>query len=105
MPVSPIIQLYLDQFLIFVLLLTRVGSLVMTLPVLATANVPWQVRALLAVAVSLILTPAYWGTPVPQPENLLALAVLLVREIILGLALGMAVMVLLSGMQLAGQII
>lgn len=102
---SPLIHLYLDQFLIFVLVLTRVGSLIMTLPILATANVPWQVRALLAIGISLILTPVYWGSPVPQPENLLALGVLLIRETILGVALGLAVMILLSGMQLAGQII
>ena len=52
---SPLLTLYLDQFLIFVLVLTRVGSLLMTLPVLGTATVPWQVRALLTAAISLIL--------------------------------------------------
>src|SRR4029079_10074523 len=95
----------LDQFLIFVLVLTRVGSLLMTLPVLGTATVPWQVRAFLAVAVSLVLTPLFWGQPVPQPENLLILGTLLAREAILGIALGLAVLILLSGMQRARQLI
>jgi flagellar biosynthesis protein FliR len=102
---SPLLHLYLDQFLIFTLVLTRVGCLLMALPVLGVATVPWQVRALLAVGISLILTPLYWGLPIPPPENLPTLAVLLVREAILGLALGLAVMILLAGMQLAGQII
>src|SRR4051812_17882485 len=102
---SPLLHLYLDQFLIFVLVLTRVGSLLMTLPVLGTATVPWQVRALLAGGISLILTPLFWSQSIPQPENLLMLGVLLAREAILGLALGLAVMILLSGLQLAGQII
>ena len=102
---SPLLTLYLDQFLIFVLVLTRVGSLLMALPVLGTATVPMQVRALLAVGISLILTPLFWGQPVPQPENLLLLAGLMAREAVLGLALGMAVMILLSGMQLAGQLV
>jgi flagellar biosynthetic protein FliR len=102
---SPLLILYLDQFLIFVLVLTRVGSLLMTLPVLGTATVPWQIRAFLAVAVSLVLTPLFWGQTVPQPENLLILGTLLAREAILGIALGLAVLILLSGMQLAGQII
>src|SRR5262249_50780948 len=84
---------------------TRVGSLLMTLPVLGTATTPWQVRALLAGGISLILTPLFWGQLVPQPENLMMLGVLLVRESILGLALGLAVMILLSGLQLAGQVI
>jgi flagellar biosynthesis protein FliR len=103
--VSPLLHLYLDQFLIFTLVLTRVGCLLMTLPVLGTATVPWQIRALLAVAVSLVLTPLYWGQTIPVPENLFVLAPLLVREAVLGLALGLAVMILLSGMQLAGQVI
>jgi flagellar biosynthetic protein FliR len=102
---SPLLTLYLDQFLTFVLVLTRLGCLLMTLPVLGTATVPMQVRALLAVGISLVLTPLFWGQPVPQPENLLVFASLLAREAMLGLALGLAVLILLSGMQLAGQII
>jgi flagellar biosynthesis protein FliR len=103
--VSPLLTLYLDQFLTFVLVLTRLGSLLMTLPMLGTATVPWQVRALFAVAISLVLTPLFWGQSAPRPENLLLLGTLLAREAILGLALGLAVLILLSGMQLAGQII
>lgn len=100
-----LLPLYLNQFLVFTLVLTRVGCLLMTLPMLGTATVPWQIRALLAVGISLVLTPLYWGLTLPPPENLLVLAPLLVREAVLGLALGLAVMILLSGMQLAGQVI
>jgi flagellar biosynthetic protein FliR len=103
--VSSLLPLYLNQFLIFTLVLTRVGCLLMTLPMLGTATVPWQIRALLAVGISLVLTPLYWGLTLPPPENLLVLAPLLAREAVLGLALGLAVMILLSGMQLAGQVI
>ena len=102
---SSLLTLYLDQFLIFVLVLTRVGCLLMSLPVLGSSSVPWQVRALLSIGVSLMLTPLYFGRPIPPPENLLMLGVLIAREAVLGLALGLAVMILLSGMQLAGQII
>ncbi|HEX5106739.1 MAG TPA: flagellar biosynthetic protein FliR [Pirellulaceae bacterium] len=102
---SALLHLYLDQFLIFVLVLTRVGCLLMSLPVLGTASVPMHVRALLAVAISLVITPLYWGLSIPIPENLLDLSLLLVREAELGLALGLAVMILLSGMQLAGQVV
>ena len=101
----PLFHLYLDQFLIFVLVLTRVGSLLMTLPVLGTTTMPMQVRALLAVAIALIIAPLHFGLPIPQPEHLPELALLLAKEALLGLALGLAVMVLLSGMQLAGQVI
>lgn len=102
---SPLLALYLDQFLIFVLVLTRVSSLLMTLPMLGTATVPMQIRGLLAVGISLLIAPLYWGVPIPPPEHLPGLAVLMAREALLGLAIGLAVMVLLSGMQLAGQVV
>jgi flagellar biosynthetic protein FliR len=102
---SPLLLLHLDQFLIFVLILTRVGCLLMTLPVLGTATVPWQIRALLAAGISLMLTPLYWGQSITPPDDLIELGVLLAGEAILGLGLGLAVLILLSGLQLAGQII
>jgi flagellar biosynthetic protein FliR len=102
---SSLLLLYLDQFLIFVLVLTRVGSLLMVLPVLGTATIPLQVRGLLAVAIALIIAPLHFGLPIPPPDHLPELAMLMAKEAILGLALGLAVMVLLSGMQIAGQVI
>lgn len=103
--VSPLLALYLDQFLIFLLVLTRIGSLLLTLPVLGTATVPMQVRVLLAVAISLVIAPLHFGHPLPPPDHLPALALLLAKEAALGSAMGLAVTVLLSGTQLAGQVI
>ena len=102
---SSLLTTYLSQFLVFVLVLTRVGSLLMTLPVLGSNSIPMQVRGLLAVAISLLITPLHWGLSIPQPHNLLDLGLLIAREAVLGLALGGAVMILLSGMQMAGQVI
>ena len=96
---------YLDQFLIFVLVLTRVGALVAALPFVGSQTVPMQVRALLAVALAVVITPLHWGLSPPQPANLVDFAVIIGREALLGLALGSAIMILLSGMQLAGQVI
>jgi flagellar biosynthetic protein FliR len=93
------------QFLVFVLVLTRVGALIATLPVLGSAGIPLQVRALLAAAMAMLIAPLHWGTPIPAPTNLVDLALLLGREAVLGLALGAAITILLSGMQLAGQVI
>src|SRR5207248_221708 len=102
---SSLLTTYLSQFLVFVLVLTRVGSLLMTLPVLGSNTIPLQVRGLLAVAISLLITPLHWGLSIPQPNNLVDMGLLVAREAVLGLALGGAVMILLSGMQMAGQVI
>lgn len=91
--------------LIFLLILSRIGALVMTLPGLGSSGIPWQARAILALGASLLLTPPHWNQPLPPIESLLQLAPLVAREMLLGLALGVAVMILVSGIQLAGQVI
>lgn len=95
---------YFNLFLLFVLVLTRIGALIMTLPVIGAQNIPVQIRAFLAVSISLLITPLYTHVQVGDPGNLINLTVMIGREAVLGLALGTAVMILLSGMQLAGQI-
>ena len=50
---SPLLTLYLNQFLVFVLVLTRIGALVMTLPVLGGSSIPIQIRAFLAIAIAI----------------------------------------------------
>jgi flagellar biosynthetic protein FliR len=99
------LQPFLDQFLLFTLVLTRVSGLFMTLPVIGAQSVPMQFRAFAAVTIALLITPTFWGTPVPDPGNLLGLIVVMGREAVLGLALGLSVNILFSGMQLAGQVI
>jgi len=102
---SPWIAAYLDAFLLFVLVLTRLGSLVMTLPWLGPGMLPWQVRVVLAVTGAMLVTPLFFGQSLPPVENLAMLALLMVREALLGVALGLAISVLVAGMQLAGQAI
>jgi len=101
----PLLQQFADQFLLFTFVLTRVSGLFMTLPVFGAQSVPMQFRAFAAITIALLITPSFWATATPEPGNLISLAVLLGRELVLGLALGLSVNVLFSGMQLAGQLI
>jgi flagellar biosynthetic protein FliR len=100
-----LLQNFIDQFLVFTLVLTRISGLFMTLPVMGTQQIPFQLRALAAVSISLLVAPSFWGASVPDPGNLLGLVVVVGREAVLGLALGVAISILFSGMQLAGQLI
>src|SRR5215212_3694581 len=101
----PLLQSFLDQFLLFTLVLTRVSGLFMTLPVFGAQSIPMQFRGFAAVTIALLITPSFWGNPAPDPGNMVGLFVLLGREAVLGVALGLSVSILFSGMQLAGQLI
>jgi 4-hydroxybenzoate polyprenyltransferase len=52
---SWLFEIYLHQFFTFTLVLTRVSGLVMTAPIFGSSDVPTRVRALLAVALAVLL--------------------------------------------------
>ena len=92
-------------FILFTLVLSRVSGLLMTAPIYGTAEIPLQVRALFALALSLLVFPSQWATALPDPGSLLAYAILLGSELVIGLVLGLGVSILISGIELAGHMI
>ena len=98
-------QLGLQQFLLFTLVLTRVSGLVMAAPIYGTSDVPMQARALLAFALALLITPTQLGVAVVDPGSLANYLVFLGSELLIGLTLGLGVVVLFSGIQLAGDVV
>jgi flagellar biosynthetic protein FliR len=98
-------ELIAQAVLLFTLVLARVGGLLMTAPMFSSLEVPMQVRALLAVAVALIVAPLQWAAAPAPPESLLDATLLVGGEMLIGVALGLGVMILLSGIQVAGQVI
>jgi flagellar biosynthetic protein FliR len=94
-----------DQLLVFTLVLSRVGGLVMTAPAIASPNVPRQARAFLAVAMAALVMPLVWGQAAPAVGNVLNLLVLVGIESLVGVALGLGVTLLFAGIQLAAQVI
>ncbi|NLS97390.1 MAG: flagellar biosynthetic protein FliR [Planctomycetaceae bacterium] len=100
-----IAQLDVAKLLIFTLVLTRVSGLVMTAPIFGSTDVPMRIRALLAMALSVLILPSQWDTPVADPETNVQYAVVLAGELLIGLTLGLGITILFSGFQLAGQLI
>jgi len=96
-------QLDLEKFLLFTLVLTRVSGLTMTAPIYGTNEVPMQVRALLAVALALLITPTQWAVAVEYPGSTIHYLVFIGSELLIGLCLGLGIVILFSGIQLAGQ--
>lgn len=100
-----LLSIYTNQFLVFLLVLTRVGGLVVVAPVWSSRAMPMRVRAFLALGVALIIAPLWWHTPIEHVGNLVHLAMLMACEFALGLSLGLAVMICFAGLELAGQML
>ena len=96
-------QFGLQQFLLFTLVLTRVSGLVMVAPIYGTPDIPVQGRALLAFALSLLIVPTQLGVYVADPGSLANYLVFVGSELLIGLTLGLGVVTLFSGIQLAGD--
>ena len=91
------------QSLTFLLVLARIGGLVATAPIFGTRSVPKKVRFVLAGALALIVTPTQCGSVASQ--KLADFALLLGGELFLGVCLGLGIVILFSGVQLAGGLI
>jgi flagellar biosynthetic protein FliR len=95
----------ISRFLIFTLVLARTSALVMTAPIYGSLALPRQVRALLAVMLTLLVLPVQMNVSLAPVGHILDYARLLVNEVLIGLLLGLGITILLSGIQVAGQIV
>lgn len=102
---AALFELYSHQFLIFVLVLTRLSGVLMLMPVLGAKAIPMRIRGLLAVGLTMIIAPTQWHVPLPEIGSLMQLVVMVGREALIGLSIGLATAILFAGVQLAGQVV
>ena len=82
----------------------RIGAFVMTMPVIGGSFVPRQARLLLAMALTMVITPM---VPLHNDVEFLSLAglVLTFQEVIVGVAMGFAMQLVFDAIALGGQVI
>jgi flagellar biosynthetic protein FliR len=102
----PALETFLiSRFMVFTLVLARTGALVATAPIFGSLALPRRVKALLAVMLSLLVTPIYLNASLPPVDNLPEYLRLMVSEVLIGLLLGLGIQILFSGIQVAGQVV
>jgi flagellar biosynthetic protein FliR len=90
---------------VFALVLARLAGLLIGAPMLIGLRVPLTVRALVVIALALVIAPTQVAALPESPPNLMALALLVGAELLVGLVLGLGVTVTIAGLQLAGSIV
>jgi flagellar biosynthetic protein FliR len=86
-------------FLVFMRVITVVG----TMPILSSRNIPSMAKLGLAAVLAFVLTPTLPGARPPLPADFLPFLVAVAQEVFLGLLFGFAVQIVFSGLQVAGQ--
>ncbi len=89
----------------FTLVLGRVGALIMTAPIFGLKSIPMQGRVLMALMISLLVTPLLAEHSSVDMSNLMVFSKHLLSEVLIGLLFGVGITILLNGVQITGQLI
>lgn len=95
----------LRPILIFAVVLARISGLVVFAPFWSNRAVTPRVRATLALAVALVVTPVLEPQLATPPVHLIGLAVVMAGEVLIGLALGFVGRMMFTALELAAQIL
>ncbi len=89
----------------FLLIFSRLGSAMMSLPGVGENAIPARFRLSIALLMSALVVPIVGPTLPPLPAQPMHVAFLVVTEIGFGLALGIMIRLLMSAMHVAGTVI
>lgn len=95
----------LRPLLIYVVVLARVGGLVTFAPFWNHRMVPGRIRALLAMVLALVVTPAIAPRLPTPPTELLHLALIIMGEVLIGFAMGFIGRLVFSALDMAAHVV
>jgi flagellar biosynthetic protein FliR len=98
-------DLLANEALAVLLVFARLGAALMTVPGFGEQHVLPRLRLLLALALSILVSPALAGAMPVLPREPVALALLLLPEILVGLLLGFVTRLALAAIHVGGSLI
>ena len=91
------------QVFAFIIIFARIGCIIMIMPGFSDSTVPMNVRLHMAVGFSFILIPVLQPLlPAVIPENPVAFTLLIAKEMLTGVFIGLMTQVMMNAMHLAG---
>ncbi|MBM4165831.1 MAG: flagellar biosynthetic protein FliR [Ignavibacteria bacterium] len=96
-------DILLSQFVLFLLLFVRIGSMVMIAPVLGHEAVPPQVKIVLSLFLALIFYPFVFKMKQQIPLQLAPFVIAVFSEACIGMLMGFAAGIFFAGAQVAGD--
>lgn len=98
-------EVYIAQFMLFLLLFARIITVIALAPVLGHQNVPSYVKIAIGLFFSFVMFPIVSSFPVNIDMKLVAFVMLVIREVAVGLVLGFAAGIIFAGVRYAGEMI
>lgn len=90
---------------VFLTVLARISPPLMLTPPTRSASVPMRVRAGIAIGLAALIAPIAYSTASPIPTDLIHIALGMVGEVLLGLLLASIILLAITSLQVAGQMV
>ncbi|KAB7739087.1 flagellar type III secretion system protein FliR [Parvibaculum sedimenti] len=90
---------------VFMLVFSRLGTMIMLMPALGEASIPPRVRLIFALLITGVMMPLVSGSFGTIPQTVPGLAIAVIFEVAIGLFVGLSARIVMSALQVAGNII
>jgi len=98
-------QLLTADLFSFAIAFVRIGAAMMLIPGIGESYIPPRVRLSIAVALTVLLVPVVKPMLPALPADPMSLTLLMLNETMVGIFIGLAARLILSGLQVAGTVI
>jgi flagellar biosynthetic protein FliR len=98
-------EIYIAQFMLFIVILARIGGMMVMAPILGASAVPLQVRVGLTIFMALVMFPMLSSQAPAMDMAMLPLVVLVIKEFIVGLMIGFASSLVFVGIRFGGYLV
>jgi flagellar biosynthetic protein FliR len=93
------------EVIFFALVLSRVAGIFSAIPVFGGRTVPLNIKVIIILMITLVCFPALSITAPQVPTDVFTLALLVMREVMVGTTLGFITRIIFSAVEFSGQII
>ena len=96
-------EYYFNNFQLFLVIWVRIISAILMAPLFSSNNVPIRLKLLFGFLIALMVYPWASKLLLPPPDDLLIYATILVKEVLVGLVLGLLLAMIFASAQLGTQ--
>lgn len=100
-----LVSLLSQPMWVFLAVLARVSPPLMMAPPTRSSSVPMRIRAGIAIGLSALITPIAYTNASPMPTDLINISLCMTTEVILGFLLGSVILLAMTSLQIAGQMV
>ena len=97
-------EYFVDNFQLFLLILTRMGGMFAVCPFFSSFLIPRRAKLVLSLFITLIIFPSVSVMGIEVPDKALSYFILLLNELLVGLLIGYLVALIFAAFQLSGQL-